>query len=101
MNNPTRTCSTSNAHLPCIHVEAFLGELSSDNGSPRELATSKRLDSLLCRLSVLVLDVDLANTEVGTGTGGTRNLGFDDGSVLAALLFNVFLDFCELVSTVQ
>ena len=27
------------------------------------------------------------------GTGGTGNLGLNDGSVLAALLFDVFLDF--------
>jgi hypothetical protein len=47
----------------------------------------------LRRLCILVLDVDFANTEVDTGAGRTGNLGLDDGSVLAALLFDVFLDF--------
>jgi hypothetical protein len=47
----------------------------------------------LRRLCILVFDVNLANTEVDAGTGGTGNLGLNDGSVLAALLFDVFLDF--------
>ena len=79
--------------LPGVDIEAFLGEFGRDNGSPRELATSKCLDSLLRRLCILVFDVNLANTEVDAGTGGTGNLGLNDGSVLAALLFDVFLDF--------
>lgn len=57
------------------------------------MTTGKCFDSLLRRLCILVLDVDLANTEVDAGTGGAGNLGLDDGSVLAALLFDVFLDF--------
>ena len=79
--------------LPRLDIEALLGELGRNNGSPRELATSKCLDSLLRRLCILVFDVNLANTEVDAGTGGTGNLGLNDGSVLAALLFDVFLDF--------
>ena len=81
------------SYLPGINVKAFLRKLCCDNGSPRELTTGKRLDSLLRRLCILVLDVDLANTEVDAGTGGAGDLGLDDGSVLAALLFDVFLDF--------
>jgi len=85
------------SYLPGINVKAFFRELRCDNGSPRELTTGKRLDSLLRRLCILVLDVDLANTEVDAGTSGAGNLGLDDGSVLAALLFDVFLDFYSML----
>jgi hypothetical protein len=42
----------------------------------------------------LVFDVDFADTETGARTGGAGDLGFDDGAVLLALLFDVFFDFC-------
>ena len=91
--NRNKTIALERTNLPGLDVEALLGELGRNNGSPRELATSKCLDSLLRRLCILVFDVNLANTEVDAGTGGTGNLGLNDGSVLAALLFDVFLDF--------
>jgi len=70
----------------------------SDDRSSRELATGKSLDSALCGLDVLVLDVDFSDTETGAGTGGARDFGFDDGTVLLALFFDVFFDFCFGVS---
>lgn len=81
--------------LPRIHIKSFFGKFRSNDGSPRELTSSKRLDSFLCRLNVLVLDVNLANTKVDTCTGGARNLRLHDRAVLAALLFDVFLDFYD------
>jgi hypothetical protein len=62
------------------------------------LAPSKSLDSPLRRLGILILDVNFANTKTGTGTGGTRDLGLDDGTILLTLLFDVFFDFCDMVS---
>jgi hypothetical protein len=61
------------------------------------LAASKSFNSALGGLGVLVLDVDLANTEAGTGTSGARDLGFDDRAVLLAFFFDVFFDFCVTV----
>jgi len=84
--------------LPCIDVEALLREVSSDDRSPRKLATSKGLDSALCRLDVLVLDVDFSDAQTGAGTSGARDFGFDDGTVLLALFFDVFFDFCYVIS---
>jgi hypothetical protein len=46
----------------------------------------------------LVFDVDLADTEVDAGTSGTGDLDFDDGSVFAAFLLDVLLDFCDIIS---
>lgn len=85
-------------HLPSLDIETLLGELGRNDGSPRELATGERLDGFLCRLDVLVFDVDLADAEVDAGTSGTGDLDFDDGTIFAALLFNVFLDFYDCVS---
>ena len=95
-NKPSRTRNARHPHLQNINVEALLEELSSDNGSPRELATGKRLDSLLCRVGILVLDVDLANTEVDASSSRAGDLDLDDGAVFAALLFDIFLNFCDI-----
>jgi hypothetical protein len=46
-NSTSRTRNASRTYLPRIDVETLLGELGSNDGSPRELATGKRLDSLL------------------------------------------------------
>jgi hypothetical protein len=81
--------------LPCVNIETFLGELRCDDCSPRELATGKSFDSTLCRLGILILDIDLANTEAGAGTGWAGNLSLDDGAVFLALLFDVLFDFCS------
>jgi hypothetical protein len=83
------------SRLPCIDVETFLRKVGCNDCSPRELTTGKSLDGTLCRLGILVLDVDLADTETGACTSGTWNLGLDDGAVLLALLFDVFFDFCS------
>lgn len=81
-------------HLPSINIESLFRELRRDNRSPRELSSSKSLDSALCGLGVLVLDVDLADTETGAGTCRARDLCFDNGAVFLAFFFDVFLDFC-------
>ena len=86
-------CNAKRRPLPSLDVETLFGKLGRDDCSPRELTSSESLDSLLRRLSVLILDVDFANTEVGAGSCGTRDLSLDDGSVFAALLFDVFFDF--------
>jgi hypothetical protein len=62
------------SHLPSLDVKAFLRELSCDHGSPRELATRKRLNGLLCRIGVCVLDVDFTDAVVDAGSGGARDL---------------------------
>lgn len=80
-------------YLPSLDIEALFREFGGNDGSPRELATSEGLDGLLCGVGVLVLDVDLADTEVDTCTSWTGDLDLDDGAVFAALLFDVFLDF--------
>jgi hypothetical protein len=82
-----------NLRLPSINIKSFLGKVCCDDSSPRELTAGKSLDGTLCRLGILVLDVDLADTETGARTGGAGDLGLDDGAVLLALLFDVFFDF--------
>lgn len=42
----------------------------------------------------MVFDVNLADTQVDTGSCRTRDLGLDDWTIFAALFFDVFLDFC-------
>lgn len=84
--------------LPSFDIETLLRELSRNNGSPRELATGECLDGFLCRLHVLVFDIDLADTEVDAGTSGTWDLNFDNGTVFTAFLLDVFLDFYSTVS---
>jgi hypothetical protein len=88
-------------NLPRIHIETLFGKLSRNDCPPRELTTSKCLDSLLRRLYVLIFDVNLANAKIDAGSGRTRDFGLENGSVLAALLFNIFLDFWTDVSTMS
>lgn len=86
----------SRVQLPSLNIEALFRELSGNDGPTRELTAGECLDGFLCRVGVLVLDVDFANTEVDAGTSGAWNLCLDDGTVLAAFLLNVFLDFCNM-----
>ena len=81
------------AQLPRIDIEALFRKVCCDDCSPRELATSKSLDRALCRLNVLVLDIDLSITDAGASACGARDLGLNDRAVLLALFFHVFLDF--------
>lgn len=89
----TQTTCTVKDPSPCVNVKSFFRELRSHDRSSRELSSSKRLDSALCRLGVLVFDVNLADSETATGTGRAWDLGLDDGAVLLALLFDVLFDF--------
>lgn len=44
------------------------------------------------RRLIRVLDVDLADTRVGTSTAGTRDLDLEDLTVLGALILDIFFD---------
>lgn len=81
--------------LPRLDVKALFGKLGRDDGSPRKLTTSKRLDGFLRCIRVLVFDVDFPNAEVDARACRTGNLDFDNLTVFGTFFFNVFFDFCN------
>jgi hypothetical protein len=82
--------------LPGIDVEEFLREERDDDGAVGELTTGQCLERLLRRLGVCVLDEDLADARIDTGSARAGDLDVYNLSVLAALLLDILFDFCDV-----
>lgn len=85
------------SRLPSIHVEKFLAKERHDDGPVCKDASSQRLERLLRRRVVLILDEDLADARVIPGACRARNLDLQDLAVLGAFFLDVFLDLCSKV----
>lgn len=70
------------ARLPGIDVEQFLTKERHDDRPVRKDAPSQRLERLLRRRIVFILDENLADTGVIPGTCRARDLDLQDLAVL-------------------